>query len=121
MFPYLVDDISTVSNSDRRLLTVSGTTQLEASIDELASLRFSIILTARFVNSPSQTEGRREELSARLAALRRQYSEKIDEIAMTLSVQAAMDAKDKVERTVSAPRVASRLNSSSEPGIGNCF
>lgn len=117
MFTYLVDEISTVSDGNNNQLAESGKSELETSIDELASLRFSIILTARFADSPTQTRERREELHARLASLRRQYSEKIDEIAMTLSVQAAMDAKEEVERTVAVPRGVSRSALAGDAGI----
>lgn len=117
MFTYLVDEISTVTDSNNDQLSEAGKSELETSIDELASLRFSIILTARFADSPTQTLERREELHDRLATLRRQYSDKIDEIAMTLSVQAAMDAKDEVERTVEVPRGVSRLALTGEAGI----
>lgn len=119
MFTYLVDEISTVSDSDHSLLAEADKDNLEASIDELASLRFSIILTARFAESPSQTPQRREELRIRLEHLRDHYSQKIDEIAMTLSVQAAMDAKDKVERTVSVPRSVGRSIFEDDPR-SNC-
>ena len=38
------------------------------------------------------------------ATLRRQYSEKIDEIAMKFGIQNAMDTKEEVERSVFVPR-----------------
>ncbi len=77
--------------------------RLSASVDELASLRFSIILTGRWEIAASEDPERRGELREELACLRRQYSEKIDEIAMSFGVQIAMDAKDEVERTVVIP------------------
>lgn len=72
--------------------------------DELAGLRFSIILTARWEGSDSETPDRRAELRADLALLRKHYGDKIDEIAMTFGVEQAMNAKEEVERTVVVPR-----------------
>lgn len=104
MFTYLVDEISSRAKSDGPPSAETMESKLAASIDELAKLRFSTVLTARFATSPNQPPERQEELRERLADLRRQYFEKIDEIAMTLSVEAAMKAKEEVERTVSIPR-----------------
>ncbi len=72
--------------------------------EELSTLRFSIILTARWVDSDSETPEHRAELRADLAQLRKHYSDKIDEIAMTFGVDQAMKAKEEVERTVVVPR-----------------
>jgi hypothetical protein len=77
---------------------------LAASLEELASLRFSVILTARWERSASEDLERREELRDELARLRRQYAEKIDEIAMTFGIQTAMNAKDEVESSVTVPK-----------------
>ncbi len=66
---------------------------LAESTARLASLRFLIIAAAR-----------REQTREQLARLRRQYSALIDEIAMSFGVQAAMDAKESVERSVTVPR-----------------
>ncbi|MGA9672820.1 MAG: hypothetical protein WBQ94_26630 [Terracidiphilus sp.] len=76
---------------------------LAAMVEELASLRFSIILTSRWDASATVDAGRRNELRAELKGLRRHYSEKIDEIAMTFGVQNAMKAKENVERTIAVP------------------
>ncbi len=76
---------------------------LASSIEELASLRFSVILTAKWETSASEDMERRNELRADLAELRHQYSDKIDEIAMAFGVQNAMNAKEHVERTVAIP------------------
>jgi hypothetical protein len=76
---------------------------LADSTEELASLRFSIILTARWEAAASEDVERRDELRAELVELRRQYSEKIDDIAMTFGVQSAIDAKEDVERAVVIP------------------
>ncbi len=72
--------------------------------EELAALRFSIILTARWEASEEQDPQQRAELRADLSLLRRHYGDKIDELAMTFGVDAAMKAKDNIERTVVVPR-----------------
>lgn len=77
---------------------------LEYEREELAALRFSIILTARWEASDDETAEQRSELRADLSLLRRHYGDKIDEIAMTFGVNEAMKAKDYVERTVVVPR-----------------
>ncbi len=76
---------------------------LAASTIELAGLRFSIILTARWEAAACDDLERRNELRAELEDLRRQYSQKIDEIAMSSGIQNAIDAKEKVERAVAIP------------------
>jgi hypothetical protein len=81
--------------------------------DELAALRFSIILTARWEGSDSETPDRRAELRADLALLRKHYHDKVDEIAMTFSVEQAMKAKEEVERTVVVPREMNLFSSMS--------
>jgi hypothetical protein len=77
---------------------------LAYNIEELAVLRFSIILTARWEAFDCETGGRRAELREELAILRKHYGDRIDDIAMTFGVEAAMHAKDEVERTVVVPR-----------------
>jgi hypothetical protein len=72
------------------------------STNELAFLRYSIILTARWEASTGKDFNRRKELRVELNNLRRQYFHKIDDIAMTFGVQSAMEAKVEVERTVTA-------------------
>jgi hypothetical protein len=72
--------------------------------EELAALRFSIILTARWEASDDEDPQQRAELRADLSLLRRHYGDKIDEMAMTFGVEEAMRAKDEVERTVVVPR-----------------
>ena len=76
---------------------------LDTSLEELASLRFAIILTARWERSASEDLERRGELRDELVRLRCQYSEKIDDIAMTFGIQVAMNAKNEVEHAVSVP------------------
>ncbi len=77
---------------------------LDYETEELAALRFSIILTARWAASADETPDRRAELREELALLRQHYGDKVDEIAMTFGVQKAMEAQNQVERTVVVPR-----------------
>jgi len=79
-------------------------TILAYETEELAALRFSIILTARWEASDDEDPQERAELRADLSLLRRHFGDKIDEIAMTFGVEEAMKAKDEVERTVVVPR-----------------
>ncbi len=74
---------------------------LGACTEELARLRFSIVLTAKWESSEHSDLLHRKELRADLDQLHTLYFQKIDEIAMTFGVQAAMEAKEKVERAVS--------------------
>ena len=77
---------------------------LAAIVEELASLRLSIILTAKREASATVDAERRNEWRDELKGLRRHYSEKIDEIAMTFGVQNAMTAKENVERAIAGPQ-----------------
>jgi hypothetical protein len=77
---------------------------LATATAELADLRFSIIVTARWEASASGDAARRNALHSTLKGLRFQYSQKIDEVAMRFGVQRAMDAKDEVECTVTVPQ-----------------
>jgi hypothetical protein len=72
--------------------------------EELAALRFSIILTARWESSGDEDPQQRAELRGDLLLLRRHYGDKIDEMAMTFGVEEAMKATDTVERSVVVPR-----------------
>lgn len=76
---------------------------LTFEIEALAALRFSILLTIRWEGSRDESPEQRTELRADLALLRRQYGDKIDEIAMTFGVDEAMWAKEEIERTVVVP------------------
>jgi hypothetical protein len=78
-------------------------TSLAANTEELAGLRFSIILTALWEASLKVDLEHRNELRNELAGLRRNYSRKIDDIAMTFGVQSAIKAKEDVERAVAIP------------------
>ena len=79
---------------------------LNYETEELAALRFSIILTARWAASDNESPERRAELCDELALLRRHYGDKIDEIAMTFGVQQAIETQNQVERAVLVPRDA---------------
>lgn len=76
---------------------------LTAAVDELAHLRFAIILTARWESEEDESMERRKELRGELAHLRVLYFDQIDEMAMSFGVQFAMDAQQEVERTVIVP------------------
>ncbi len=71
--------------------------------EELAAVRFSIILTARWAASDDESPERRSELREELELLRKHYGNKIDEMAMTFGVQQAMETQNEVERTVVVP------------------
>jgi hypothetical protein len=77
---------------------------LDYETEELAALRFSIILTARWAASDNEAPERRAELREELALLRNHYGDKVDEIAMTFGVQKAIETQNQVERTVVVPR-----------------
>ena len=65
-----------------------------------------VILTARWESFDSLDPQRRAQFRSDLDQLRLQYSQKIDEIAMTIGIQQAMEAKEHVERSVTVPRGA---------------
>jgi hypothetical protein len=79
---------------------------LATATEKLAALRFLIILTARTEASEATEPERRKHLRGDLARLRAEYFNKIDEIAMHHGVQAAMDAREDVECTITVPRGA---------------
>jgi hypothetical protein len=74
-----------------------------AFLEELASLRFSIVLLARWQASDYVEKENRDELCHELARLRSLYFDTIDEMAMAFGVQQAMNAQKQVERTVEVP------------------
>lgn len=76
---------------------------LAAFRQELAGLRFSIVLLARWESSGSVDEDNRFELCCELAHLRTVYLDTVDELAMTFGVQQAIDTKEEVERAVEVP------------------
>jgi hypothetical protein len=79
-------------------------TNLAAMTQELAGLRFSIILLARWEAARSVDVVNMAELRRELAELRTLYSDTIDSLAMTFGVQQAMETKASVERAVVVPR-----------------
>ena len=98
---YMCDDASVNSVADsikkqKKLL-------LAAKREELAGLRFSIILTAQWEASDTLPADRRAELRTELFNLRSLYLDKIDEIAMSFGVQKAIQTKEEIERTVAIP------------------
>jgi hypothetical protein len=102
MSTYLLDAVSIGPASQNA--REKQETSLVANTEELAGLRFSIILTALWEASANVDVEHRNDLRSELAGLRRNYSEKIDTIAMTFGVQNAMNAKKEVERTVAIPQ-----------------
>ena len=83
-----------------------GVTQrsLTALNEKLASVRYLIILTARWAESDSIGRERRRQMNRDLVRLRKEYSALIDDVAMNFGIQAAMDAKEGVERNVMVPK-----------------
>lgn len=96
-------DPATLGPASRYVLD-SREALLSYETDELAALRFSIILTARWESSDGEEPEARAALRADLELLRRHYGDKLDDIAMTFGVAAAMTAKQEVERNVVVPR-----------------
>ncbi len=86
-----------------RLAPENKETLLTAEIEELARLRLSIVLTAKWEADRDEDEERRKELRGELENLRHWYFEKIDRIAMAFGVADAVKAKEKVEREVTLP------------------
>jgi hypothetical protein len=76
---------------------------LAADAEELAALRFSIVLTAKWEAGRDEEPERRKELRVELANLRARYFDKIDRIAMAFSVGIAMKVKDEIEKRVTPP------------------
>ena len=92
-----------VNGQASRYIRETSIELLDYETEELAALRFSIILTVRWAASEDEVPERRAELRDELALLRRHYGDKIDEIAMTFGVQKAMETQNEVERTVVVP------------------
>src|ERR1035437_1479050 len=101
MSTHLLDAASTGTAS--RCFQERQQNLLAESVEDLANLRFSIILTARWKSSASEDLERRSELRSELVKLRRKYSLKIDHIAMSFGIQSAMVAKEEVERNTCVP------------------
>lgn len=83
-----------------------GVTQrnLISLTEKLASLRYLIILTARWAGSDSIGHERRTVMNRDLVRLRRAYSLLIDDIAMNFGIPAAMDAQNEIESNVVVPK-----------------
>jgi hypothetical protein len=77
---------------------------LSDAVEQLAGLRFAIVLSARWESSGALDLDDVVELRTEMRQLRISYSHKIDEIAMTFGVQAAIDAQAGVEREVTVPK-----------------
>jgi hypothetical protein len=101
-----------------RYVNESREALLVYDIEELAALRFSIILTARWASSDGEEPERRAELRADLRLLRKHYGDKIDEMAMTFGVEQAMRTQEDVERTVILPREIKQLRMRSDEAEG---
>lgn len=117
--PLDADNISPASRYIRETREVL----LAYEAEELAALRFSIILTARWMASSDEDPERRAELRDDLVLLRKHYGDKVDEIAMTFGIQQAMKTKEEVERTVIVPRETNSLTTEAdirECGLEEC-
>jgi hypothetical protein len=76
---------------------------LAVEVEELAALRFGIVLTAKWEADREEKPQDRKELRAELDDLRRRYFDRIDHVAMEFGVAIAMKVKDEVERRVTLP------------------
>jgi hypothetical protein len=72
-------------------------------VEELAHLRYSVVLTASWEVFGDDDVLRRRELHEDLERLHALYFDKIDRIAMTFGVPEAMHAKEEVERRITVP------------------
>ena len=77
---------------------------LDAFHQELAGIRFSIVLLSRWRSSPGLDAANRAELREELTHLRSLYLDTLDELAMAFGVQRAIETRQEVERTVEVPR-----------------
>lgn len=101
MFPHMLEAASidpAVANEDEQ-----QNAMFAASAEELAGLRFSILLTAKWEASDTVTDERRAELRTELSNLRSLYLDQIDKFAMAFGVQSAIEAKEEIERSVELP------------------
>ena len=76
---------------------------LAADVEELAALRFGIVLTAKWEADRDEDPQHRQELRVELTDLRTRYFDKVDHIAMSFGVPIAMKVKDEVEHRVTMP------------------
>lgn len=91
-------------------------TLLATIVSDLAVLRFSIVVTAKWEVAESEDAERRTELRNELASLRLLYFEKIDQIAIKFGVERAMKAKEEVEGTFKSARDIKRTATPSDAG-----
>ena len=77
---------------------------LAGSTDQLARLRFTIILVARWEPSSGVTSHRRKEMRTELTRLRNLYLGMVDELAMAYGVHQALMTRNYVECTVCVPK-----------------
>jgi len=89
--------------ASKKHATHSPEETLAASIETLAHLRYSVVLTASWEVFGDRDALRRRELHEDLERLHALYFDKIDRIAMAYGVQRAMDAKEDVERRITVP------------------
>jgi hypothetical protein len=82
---------------------------LAADVEELAALRFGIVLTAKWEADRDEDPQQRKELRAELENLHRRYFDLIDRVAMSFGVAIAMKVKDEVERRVTLPLSKKRI------------
>ena len=75
-----------------------------AMTQELAGLRFSILLLARWESGRAMDAASLKGLRKELAELRTLYEDKVDSLAMSFGVQQAMETQRRVERSVQVPR-----------------
>lgn len=101
MSTHLLDPISI--SPAARFVREKHESSLATNTEELAGLRFSIILTTLWEASINVDADHRNDLRNELAGLRHSYSQKVDEIAMTFGVDSAMKAQTQVERTIAIP------------------
>ena len=74
------------------------------AVEQLAGLRFAIVLSARWESAGVLDPDDCAELRTELCNLRSRYNNLIDHIAMKYGVQAAMAAQEGVEREVTVPK-----------------
>jgi hypothetical protein len=77
--------------------------RLAAKTGELAGLRLSVLLTAKWELEEGPGTDTRAQLHSELNNFRNLYFDKIDEIAMTFGIQEAIEAKQNVERSIELP------------------
>jgi hypothetical protein len=103
-------NIHILHNSAHQCFFDEQEARLAAKTGELAGLRLSVLLTAKWESEEGAGSDSREQLHSELNSFRSQYFDKIDEIAMTFGIQKAIEAKRDVERSIELPM---------EPGAGD--